>query len=370
MSSDRQMETLIAHQALEWFVAHRANELTDAQREDFIDWLRASPLHAREYLALSGFAEDVRQIAKGFSASTDSLIAQAQAADVTGGDKGSVRHLFGDVQGAVSRSEASHASADGEAAYATPHYHRPRRARTLGIAAVLAFATFVLGTLAVWLVHSRADYSTAHAEQRSWRMPDGSTVHLNSGSKIEVSFDERRRVVELLQGQALFQVAKDERRPFLVRAGETTVRAVGTEFDVYRQARQTLVSVVEGRVAISHGETQTAGVQLDAGEQATVSRESTMVAKKSEAVRKTVAWLQRQVVFDHDPLTVAVDEFNRYSTVRIHIEDASLRDAEVSGIFSAYDAEAFIRFLEHQPDMRVERSATEVRVTAIAPLSP
>lgn len=81
-------------------------------------------------------------------------------------------------------------------------------------------------------------------------------------------------------------------------------------------------------------------------------------------MRKTVAWLQRQVIFDHDPLGVAVDEFNRYAELRIRIDDPALRVVEVSGIFSAYDAESFIRFLQRQPEMRLRRVGDEVIVTA------
>jgi transmembrane sensor len=234
-------------------------------------------------------------------------------------------------------------------------------------AAGVALVAIAIGLFGAFRLQERGDYSTAHAEQRSWRMPDGSTVHLNSGSQIKVRFDARRREVELIKGQALFQVAKDTHRPFWVRTGDAAVKAVGTQFDVYRQPQRTLISVVEGRVAVwrVQKKPQSAPVaQIDAGQQARISRESAVVSKKPDDVRKTVAWLQRQIVFDHDPLGAAVEEFNRYSEVAIRIDSPSLSSAEVSGIFSAYDAEAFIRFLEHQPDMHVERTDREVLVTA------
>jgi transmembrane sensor len=344
MSETGTLRELITAQALQWFVAHRSSELTAQQREEFIDWLRASPLHAREYLALTGLSEDLRHVAQEFTTPTEALIAQAhQEANA----EEVVRPLF-----ATQRSRTS---------------PPPRRQRWVSWAAA-ASLSLVAVALGVWMQGSSKAgpaYSTAHAEQRSWRMPDGSTVHLNSGSKIKVRFDQHSRVVDLIEGQALFQVAKDARRPFWVHAGDTVIKAVGTEFDVYRQPQRTLVSVVEGRVAILRNSASLA--QLNAGQQVAVSRENAVVSEKPEEVRKTVAWLQRQVVFDHDPLSVAVEEFNRYSDARIRIDDASLRNTEVSGIFSAYDAEAFIRFLEHQPDMRVNRSGAEISVTAATP---
>jgi transmembrane sensor len=237
-----------------------------------------------------------------------------------------------------------------------------------------------------WWFHDRDHYQTAHAEQRSWRMPDGSTVHLNSSSEIRVRFDARQRRIELVRGQALFQVAKDAQRPFWVYAGDTAVRAVGTEFDVYRQPGRTLISVLEGRVAVwrlpddvfeharraldsdgSDGMRQLIA-QLDADQQALISGRSAEISQRGGTVRKTVAWLQRQVVFDHDPLGSAIEEFNRYAERHIRVDGMELRATQISGIFSAYDAESFLRFLERQPDIRVQRGSEEIVVSATTPM--
>jgi transmembrane sensor len=236
-----------------------------------------------------------------------------------------------------------------------------------------------------WWFHDRNHYQTAHAEQRSWRMPDGSTVHLNSSSEIRVRFDDEQRRIELVRGQALFQVAKDAQRPFWVYAGDTAVKAVGTEFDVYRQPDRTLISVLEGRVAVwrlpddvfEHARRaldtdareglQPLIAQLDADQQAMIRGRSTEISQRGGTVRKTVAWLQRQVVFDHDPLGTAIEEFNRYAERRIRVDGSALRATQISGIFSAYDAESFLRFLERQPDIRVERGTKEIVVSASTP---
>jgi transmembrane sensor len=257
---------------------------------------------------------------------------------------------------------------------------RPHVWVTIAAVTVVAAMTIIL---AAWWQHDRTTYSTAHAEQRSWRMPDGSTVHLNSDSAIRVTFDGERREVDLLRGQALFQVAKDPQRPFWVRAGDTVVKAVGTEFDVYRHTQRTLVSVVEGHVAVwrlptdsfsrqvsrvleAGAETTSAQpvAQLGAGQQVRIGHSSVGVSDRADDVRKTVAWLQRQVVFDHDRLGTAVEEFNRYDALRIRIDDPALRATEISGIFSAYDVESFIHFLERQPEMRVERVGAEIIISA------
>jgi transmembrane sensor len=360
--SQERMRKVAAMQAAEWFVAHRSGEMSEMQRDAFIDWLRASQLHVREYLALTGFASDLGHAARAIATPTDLLVAQARA------ERTRVTPLFLEAhEGVAVRAQRWPASRVWIAACTF---------------AVLALSVAFFGFR--WL-EGRTHYSTAHAEQRSWRLKDGSTVHLNSSSAIRIDFDEKRRYVELLEGQAVFQVRKDPARPFWVHVGDTIVKAVGTQFDVQRLSQGALVSVMEGRVAIwrvaDASAEQIARViepdsgagfpapiaRLDAGQQARIVLDEAKVSKRSDDVRKTVAWLQRQIVFDHDPLGAAVDEFNRYNELRIRLDDPGLRAVEISGIFSAYDTESFIRFLERQPGMRLRRAGNEVVVSAVEP---
>jgi transmembrane sensor len=358
------VRALIATQAQMWFVLHRAGDLTSTQRQQFMDWLCESPAHAHEYVALAGLMQDLQQAAAKNTTPADDLVARARA-EV---DDDVVQPMFPAATLQVADRSSSRSI----------HTHV-----WTALAAVMAtVAVLIAGS---WWLHERDHYQTAHAEQRSWRMPDGSTVHLNSSSEIRVRFDARQRRIELVRGQALFQVAKDAQRPFWVYAGDTAVKAVGTEFDVYRQPERTLISVLEGRVAVwrlpddvfEHARRALDGdpsegmrqliTQLDADQQAMISGPSAEISQRGGTVRKTVAWLQRQVVFDHDPLGSAIEEFNRYAERRIRVDGAELRATQISGIFSAYDSESFLRFLERQPDIRVERSDEEIVVRADPP---
>jgi len=358
------VRALIATQAQMWFVLHRAGELTASQRQQFIDWLCESPAHGHEYVALAGFMQDLQHVAARNATPAHILVARARV------------EVDDDVVQPMFPAAATVHAVD-------PYSPRPIRAHVwTAVAATMAMITALLA--GGWWFHERNHYQTAHAEQRSWRMPDGSTVHLNSSSEIRVRFDDRQRRVDLVRGQALFQVAKDAQRPFWVYAGDAAVKAVGTEFDVYRRPGRTLISVLEGRVAVWHlpdvfaqprdalaadasGSTQPLIAQLDADQQAMISGHSAEVAQRGDTVRKTVAWLQRQVVFDHDALGAAIDEFNRYADRRIRVEGSELRAMQISGIFSAYDAEAFLRFLERLPDINVERGTEEIVVSATTP---
>jgi transmembrane sensor len=365
MSRQDPVRALIARQARTWFVLHRAGELTAAQRQQFIDWLCESPAHAHEYVEMIGFMRDLQQVATQNTTPADILIARARAeVDV-------------DVVQPISPAAAAAQPMD----RASPGLLRAHAWAALATA-IAMIAVLLTGG---WWFNERNHYQTAHAEQRSWRMPDGSTVHLNSSSEIRVHFDAGQRRIELFRGQALFQVAKDAQRPFWVHVGDTAVRAVGTEFDVYRQPDRTLISVLEGRVDVwrvadeAFDEARRAPdaatsermrpliAQLDADQQAMISGLTAEVAPRGGSVRKTVAWLQRQVVFDHEPLGSALEEFNRYTDQRIRVVGDELRATQISGIFSAYDAESFLRFLERQPDIRVERGAGEIVVSEATP---
>lgn len=355
-STPDQLHELIIRQAAEWFAAHRAGQLSEAQRQLFIRWLNESPVNTAEYLALTAFADDLASAASNVTMSAEQLIEDAlREQDVAVLELGSIPSGAG-LQSADACDRA------GFFAAALRRWALP----------VLAVAVLVVaGLTRTALPWQQSTYSTAHAEQRSWRLPDGSTVHLNSGSKIAVSFDDDRRDVELIRGQAVFHVAKDPLRVFRVRAGAIEATALGTQFDVYRHEQTTLISVIEGRVRVTPGagaravpqSASSAPVEIVAGEQVRVGADRTVVSKEPEDVRKTVAWLQRQVIFDHDPLGEVVEQFNRYNEIQIRVLDAGLRSERISGNFSAYDMESFTRFLERQPELHVERVDGAIVVT-------
>jgi ferric-dicitrate binding protein FerR (iron transport regulator) len=143
-------------------------------------------------------------------------------------------------------------------------------------------------------VRSAAFYATGIGEQRTIALSDGSFVELNARSRLYVRLtDRRQRDVTLLEGQALFRVAKDAQRPFVVRAGDAQVRAVGTEFDVYKKQSETVVTVVEGRVE-TYDESSRAGggaIMLSAGEQLTVLPHTVTKPTRADPSVAT-AWLQ------------------------------------------------------------------------------
>jgi transmembrane sensor len=130
---------------------------------------------------------------------------------------------------------------------------KPQRARRWRKAALGIAASFAVGalTFAFWKSPAAiAIYETAVGENSSVALVDGSFIALGGDTRIEVRLSENLRAVELTKGEALFKVAKDPARPFKVRAGDATIIAVGTEFNVERDSDRAVVSVTEGRVVV------------------------------------------------------------------------------------------------------------------------
>jgi len=217
-----------------------------------------------------------------------------------------------------------------------------------------AMTAIVLIGFMAWLIRDPG-YSTDAGEQHSLTLSDGSTVQLDALSKIRIHYTDHERDVELVKGQALFEVAKDSMRPFVVQSGPTRVTAIGTQFDVRRNESDTIVTVVEGRVAVSDGSL------LSAGEQVTVGPNAVHRTPHPNIPGAT-AWTQRKFVFDATPLSEVAEEFNRYNQRRLVIRDPGLRDFQIDGVFSS-SGPSLIRFLQERPEMHVSETDQEIVVT-------
>ena len=233
----------------------------------------------------------------------------------------------------------------------------------------LLAASFIVAIagLASWHLTQRDTYRTDVGEQRSVLLKDGSTVELNAKSRLRVRFTDEARNIELLEGQALFGVTKDPLRPFVVISGDASVRAVGTRFDVYRRKTGTIVTVIEGKVAVTDSvesrQTEDAGaVMLSAGEQIVVTAKTVALPKPADIPAAT-AWTQRQIVFQGAPLGEVVEEFNRYNPRQMQVLDESLQSVRVSGVFSSTEPASLLRFLREQVHLEVTESNESIRIS-------
>ena len=341
--STPKLSAQIVEQASDWFIEFSEGTVDASAREQFDAWLRRSPEHVQAYLKIAALWEDAPVLGKRRVLPSDDLVARVLA-------EGNVVSL--DLRG-------SHAST---APAPTPHHEASNRPRLRFLA--LAASLFILLVAGAFFYDQRGTYSTATGEERSVSLEDGSMLDLNSQSKVRVRFSTHERRVELLRGQALFRVTRDAARPFIVSTDTTQVRAVGTQFDVYRKSGGTVVTVIEGRVAVPPpGLLQQEGeVLLAAGEQLTVTPESISQPRAAD-VTLTTAWTQRKIAFRGATLGEVVEEFNRYNTRRLVIADPTLMPTRISGVFSSSDPGPLLRFLRALPDISVAETGSEMRIS-------
>lgn len=211
------------------------------------------------------------------------------------------------------------------------------------VAAVLLVATLGGGAIYFHLTEPTL-YATAINEQRQIQLPDGSRIHLDSGSWLRVKYTKTARAVVLDRGRARFDVAHDRTRPFSVTAGAQTVVAVGTAFDVERLSSAVLVTMIQGRVIVkglsSNPQGRETAVPLSAGQELVAGLRRPFVTRPADLANAT-AWETGHLVFKGAPLSEAVERVNRYAQHPITV-DPSAASIRVSGIFKAGDANAFV----------------------------
>ncbi|MGH8235850.1 MAG: FecR family protein, partial [Steroidobacteraceae bacterium] len=173
---------------------------------------------------------------------------------------------------------------------------------------------------------------------------------LNTSSVLQVKFAADERRIVLRQGEASFQVAHDEQRPFVVQAGDVSVRAVGTAFSVRMRQQDVEVVVTEGVVEVMrNGSTERIAAERVARNQEVVvtsgqqpvARPIAVAALSETEVARRLAWQDGRLVFQGEVLADAVAEVNRYSTVPVVIDEPSLGRKSFVGVFRVGDTRAF-----------------------------
>lgn len=312
--------------AAEWF-AKRDRGLTATEQDEFLQWLAVDPRHG-EWFAVH-------------------------------------RRLGGDFA-VLAQWRPEHSEEPNPDLLA-----RPRRRRWLLPVGLAAAASLAVAFLWWQAAPPAAETEVANASAYERRiLEDGSTVELNRGAVVSVAFTADERRVSLLRGEALFTVAKNPARPFMVRAGGVDVRAVGTAFNVRLDAATVEVLVTEGRVQVKSPPTAGAAAApaveppvVAAGQRATVTRDATtqprIVAVTAEESARLLAWQPQLLDFSSVPLERAIAEFNRRNRVQFVIADAELAAMPIVASIRSDNVERFARFLAETPGVQVDRRGAD-----------
>ncbi len=247
--------------------------------------------------------------------------------------------------------------------------HERRGAWLAGAGAASVMCIAVVGSAWIYL-QAHPSYSTKVGEQRLIRLADGSSVRLDTDSRIEVAFASDARNVKLERGQAFFEVAHDAARPFLVTAGRVSVRAVGTRFDVRALGGgQASVTLVEGIVEVRRQGAAPQTWTLRPGQQlATTAAAAAVAAPRTVNLEAATSWTSGRVVFQGVPLAAAVEEVNRYAAHRIVLRAPGAAATPVTGSFETGDTDAFVSAVSDLDGLRADRQPDgEIVLDAAAP---
>ena len=243
-------------------------------------------------------------------------------------------------------------------ATASPARQTVSRRSVLALAGGGALAAAGIGAVAV--LGGRTRYVTDLGEIRRIPLSDGSVVDINTSSSLEVALHSRGRDVTLRQGEAWFQVAKDARRPFLVKAGDARFRAVGTAFSVRRLAdQQAEMLVTEGVVEawLQGGER----VRVEAGSRIALGPGLPMRPAPAP-VERALAWRNGQISLEGLTLAQAAAEFNRYNRRRLVIETPALAGQQFVGLFRVDDPQSFAKAVSAASGARLVEDETTLRL--------
>jgi transmembrane sensor len=242
------------------------------------------------------------------------------------------------------------------------------------VAAVTVAVTAVVGT--VFYLRSDAVVTTV-GEQRTLALEDGTRMYLNTDTRAVVHYSREQRAVELQKGEALFEVAKHSDWPFIVKVGDRQVRALGTVFVVRCDAANLTVTLVEGKVVVSAAADQGADTQQSASqamprpeEAVTLSPGQRLTLETNEPatidrppLNRVTAWQRGQVAFDNTSLADAVAEMNRYSSIRLVVEDPNAARIRVSGVFRVGDSANFAEAVARTYHLQLRHDGREVMLT-------
>src|SRR5258708_4429777 len=308
-SASKSLSPAVRAEAAAWVARLHSSGRTPALEEGFRRWLRVNPAHAQAF-ELATQAWEI-----GGSIPAGALPRMAHPSEISGAER----------------------------------RRRPQRLSTprLALAAVLCLAG--IGALLV-LNREKSTVSTQVGEQRMLTLEDGSRIFLNTDTKLSVHYDKERRLVQLAEGEALFDVAKNPARPFIVDAGREQVRAVGTEFVVRRDPHLVAVTLVEGKVRITDQErTGEAGSLVSAEEQPEILTPGQRLifadnrppALDQPPLDTVTAWRRGEVVLDKTRLQDAAEEMNRYSNVKLMVDNPDIAHIRLTTIFRPGDSRRF-----------------------------
>jgi transmembrane sensor len=316
----------LLEQACGWLSKMHSGEFSEVEGRQLANWRAADPAHERAWQKAEVLWQGLESLRGRTIPGSEPLVQECRVesshSDFKAGPSPS---------GAEAAMRLQSASTNRIQAAASPvrraRFRRVKSTLAVACSALLAFTLAAFFPPLWW----QADYLTGKGEQRAIVLADGSRVLLNTESALAVHFNDAIRRVELVQGEAFFEVAKDASHPFVVTASGSEVRAVGTAFNVRRAAHQVHVELAEGIVDVQDPQ-HLRRVRLSAGQTALIGAD-TIDVKLARRPENFALWRDGYLQFDGMPLQAAIEQINRYRPGRAVLLNKRLAGRRVSGLF-------------------------------------
>ncbi len=295
-----------------WLARIRADDCSEEDRRIFQHWLAADPDHLKAFEAVSAMWETVAGLPRDLQAK--------------------------DLRGAAARAPVAGS----------------RRHILVGAGA----AALIAGTFSVWRSAEAGVYQTEIGEQKHVVLADGSRVFLDTDTRIKVTFSQKDRQVDLDYGRANFTVAQDAKRPFWVNAAERRVLAGNATLDIRRDGNKVSVVVINGTAAVTPAGNDRGEILL--GGQRLISRPVEAPTLDRPNLTPLLAWQSGRAIFDNEKLSSAIQEMNRYSTMKLAVEGKTVGDMRISGVYGVGDNVSFATSVSQLLPVKFVQSANRI----------
>ncbi|MCI8209640.1 iron dicitrate transport regulator FecR [Pseudomonas sp. S25] len=307
MNAEHEPSESMIGQAAQWLALLHDDAVSSADRQAFNAWRHADPRHALAFTRMQAVMGSFEQL-------------PAKPA------RKALGKVFPPAKGKIS----------------------PRPLQAIALLGVLFFGWLGANEAPVWL----ADERTNTGERRDILLTDGSELRLNSGSALDVEFDERRRVIELYRGEMWVQVAKDQQRPFVVKTSQGTITALGTRFVVRKgQDGSVQVSVLESAVAANAD--RLTDVRVNTGQRATLM-DGVVQAPNAIGNDDPAAWTRGLLKANDRPLGEVLQALGAYRRGVLQFDEQAMQGIRVSGVFRLDDTDAALATLADNLPIKVE----------------
>lgn len=353
----------VVAEASAWWLELQSQKMSYAEREQFVIWLRESPVHVSEMLRIAQVHNALAQFDRWANINTESATSDTV-----------VDFPLLSTDASFSQQEAT-PSAEVEKEKRRWLFQGMRLAGVF--TAIVAMGVFLLALPSM----SEDTIETERGERREVALSDGSVLQVDPQTKLRVKFEQKARTIVLERGRALFRVAKDVSRPLAVQTDDMVVHAVGTAFAVDRSPETIVITVAEGKVLVSpvsvveqsnssrwggHASRDAGNVPLTANQQFRFVKKGAVEAIHQVDVNRELAWAAGRLIFDNATVAEAIADLNRYNRIQLRISDRVLAAHHISGVFNTSDPESFIAFLQTVASVRILRGHDQVITIASA----